>query len=113
MIWLKIINWMLSIANHVLTILLQTTEQETPLPVVMYSRNPLELEEEDGVAPIEAEEPLPGTGEDPSPTVILARVLGTLEPEREVAKSEPDEDGEGSSTTPIDEVAENRTMKKI
>lgn len=78
----------------------------------MHSRVPLELEVEDKASPIEAEEALWGTSSDFSPTIIIVGVLGTSEPEREFAESNHDEDGEGSSTRPIDEVVEDKDMGK-
>lgn len=52
-LWLISIDQMLSITNQTSTILLQTTEKDTPLHGVVHSRNPLELEDEDEVIPNE------------------------------------------------------------
>lgn len=64
---------MLSIANQ---ILLQTTENGSPAlygPVLSY---PPKVEEEDKAISIEAEVVLPGTLDDPSPTMIVMGVAG-------------------------------------
>lgn len=51
---------------------MQITEKETQLPEVVHTRMLQGLEEEDEANPIEAKEALPGTPEDPAPTVIVA-----------------------------------------
>lgn len=66
-------------------------------PMVAHTRICLDLEEDEAVL-VDAEEALRGTPEDPSPTIILEGVKGTLKPERDVAESTPGEDGHGSST---------------
>lgn len=61
---------MLFIANQIIIVLLQKTEKETPLPTVMHSWTPLELEVEDEAAPIKIDEVLPST-----PKILLQQQL--------------------------------------
>lgn len=56
---------------------------------------PLELVDEDEAVPIKNVEALQGILEDASPIVIVARVLGTLDPERGFVESTPDRGGRG------------------
>lgn len=85
---LRIISWIISIASF--SILLQTKKEAhflgSHILVCL----------------------LLSTRKDPSPTIIVAGVLGTVELKREDTESELGEDGEGSSNTLVDVVAKDR-----
>lgn len=61
----------------------------------------LELGKEEAT-PIVAEEVLPSIPKDPSPTLIVAGLMSTLEPKKEVVESEQGEDGDESSNMSVD-----------
>lgn len=69
-------------------VLLQITKEETHIPLDEYSPNSLKLEEEE-YAPITTEKVLPSTLKNLSPSLIVAGVMGNLEPVEKVAESEP------------------------
>lgn len=73
-------------------ILLQIIEEGAPIAMDVDSPNSLELEGETSCS-YRVEEVLPSTEEDLSPSVIIARVLGTLAPEVEVPEFDPDDHG--------------------
>lgn len=63
---------------------------------------------EEEATSVVVEEVLPNTLKDPSPTLIIARMLGNLEAEVEVAKSESGEDGNRSTNVPAEDVDKDR-----
>lgn len=74
------------------------------LPIIASSPPSLELKEE--VVPFVVEEAIPDALEDPFPTVVVAGVLGNLEPKDEVVESSEtgEEEEEGCSTLLIKHV---------
>lgn len=67
------------------------SEEETPHPMDVYSLSSLDFEEEEAT-PIVTKELLCSTVKDPSPILILAGLLGTLEPKEDIGKRKPSND---------------------
>lgn len=65
------------------------------------------------MVPFEVEEALPGTQKDPSPTIMVAKMLSNLEYEEEVSEYESREDEKGSSNVPVKDVGEDGDQEEI
>lgn len=80
------------------------------MPMDLESPDSSKLDKEEATPPV-TEEVQPSTPEEQSPSRIVTRVLGVLEPQEKVAESESGDDREESNTISADIVEENKEKR--